>query len=346
MKPFVTLPKLTRGDQVAVVSPSAGLPGLFPWVQDLGLQRLRDVFGLFPVEYPTTRQMQAPLPDRARDLMQAFADPANKAVFASIGGSDQLQLLRHLDPAVFLAHPKPFFGFSDNTHLHAFLWNLGIPSYYGGAIMTQLAMPGQMHAYTEQSLAHALFTSGEVEVSASTHYTDEGLDWADPANLQRERRLDTNEGWHWDGTADAAGRLWGGCVESLVGQVAAAKHLPSSADLQDCILYLETSEEMPPAWLVHDLLIGFGERGWLHRFQAILVGRPQAWRSTQPLTQEQKATYCQHQREAVVRAVRTYTPRIPIIQNVDFGHTDPQLVLPSGQLARVTGRAQQLFLTY
>ena len=81
-------PRLQSGDQVAVISPSAGLPGLFPWVQDLGLQRMREVFHLQPVEYATTRQLGASLLARAQDVLRAFADPANKAVFASIGGSD------------------------------------------------------------------------------------------------------------------------------------------------------------------------------------------------------------------------------------------------------------------
>jgi len=251
MKHFVTPPKLTRGDQVAIVSPSAGLPGVFPWVQELGLRRLQDVFGLVPLEYPTTRQLQAPLDARAQDVMQAFANPANKAVFASIGGNDQLQLLKHLDPAVFLANPKPLFGFSDNTHLHTFLWNLGIPSYYGGAVMTQLAMQQQMHAYTIQSLANALFTIDEVAIAASATYTDESLNWADPTNLNRARPMVANEGWHWHGTADATGSLWGGCVESLVAQVAAGKYLPSAVALQDSILYLETAESIPPAWVVN-----------------------------------------------------------------------------------------------
>ncbi|MGI4742788.1 MAG: S66 family peptidase [Janthinobacterium lividum] len=346
MKSFITLPKLTRGDQVAVISPSAGLPGLFPWVQELGLQRLRDVFGLVPLEYPTTRQMQAPLQARAQDVMRAFANPANKAVFTSIGGSDQLQLLKYLDPAVLLANPKPFFGFSDNTHLHTFLWNLGIPSYYGNAVMTQLAMQQQLHDYTVQSLANALFTTGEVEVLASATYTDEALDWADPANLDRARPVVANEGWYWDGTADATGRLWGGCVESLVAQVAADKYLPSAAALQGCVLYLETSETMPPAWVLDYLLTGWGERGWLAHFQAILVGRPKAWDFAQPLTPAQKVAYCQAQRAAVVQAVRAYNPLIPIVQNVDFGHTDPQLMLPSGQVARVMGSERRIFLTY
>lgn len=71
MKHFQKLPKLSPGDQVAVISPSAGLPGLFPAVQDLGLTRMREVFDLHPIEYPTTRQMNSSLEDRARDIMAA-----------------------------------------------------------------------------------------------------------------------------------------------------------------------------------------------------------------------------------------------------------------------------------
>ena len=85
------------------MSPSAGLPGLFGWVQDLGLERLRSVFGLVPVEYPTTRTMGASPQDRARDVMAAFADPANRAVFTSVGGDDQVTILKYLDPQVLPA---------------------------------------------------------------------------------------------------------------------------------------------------------------------------------------------------------------------------------------------------
>ena len=48
MNTYVTLPKLQKGDKVAVLSPSNGLPGLFPWVQDFGLDRLRTVFSRAP----------------------------------------------------------------------------------------------------------------------------------------------------------------------------------------------------------------------------------------------------------------------------------------------------------
>lgn len=48
MKEFVHLNKLANGDQVAVISPSSGLPQLFPAVFELGLARLANEFGLTP----------------------------------------------------------------------------------------------------------------------------------------------------------------------------------------------------------------------------------------------------------------------------------------------------------
>jgi muramoyltetrapeptide carboxypeptidase LdcA involved in peptidoglycan recycling len=346
MQSFVTLPKLSRGDRVAVISPSAGLPGLYPWVQDLGLERLRTVFGLDPVEYPTTRVLGSSLQARAHDVLTAFANPAHKAVFTTIGGEDQIQLLKYLDPAVLRANPKPFFGFSDNTHLVNYLWNLGIPSYYGGMIMTQLAMPGHMHELTVQSLGQALFERGEVELTPSSAFTDERESWADPITLTRPRPLQPNEGWHWDGIADGSGRLWGGCVESLIAQVAVGHYLPSSHTLQGTVLYLETSEWRPAAWILAYLLTGFGERGWLDLFQAVLVGRPQVWHYEHPLTSAAQAAYHKEQRETIIRTVRQYNAQIPIVQNLNFGHTDPQIAIPSGQQARVLTTEKRIFLSY
>src|SRR5262245_22180329 len=128
-------PKPRPGSRVAVISPSAGLPAIFPEVYELGLRRLRDEFKLEPVEYPTTRVLGASPADRARDVQAAFADPSIDAVLATIGGDDQLRILRHLDPSVLRANPKPFLGYSDNTTLLNYLSGLGIVGYHGGSIL-------------------------------------------------------------------------------------------------------------------------------------------------------------------------------------------------------------------
>ena len=79
-------PKPSRGDAVAVLSPSGRSAAQFPEPLDLGLARLRDDFGLRPVEYPTTRSAEASPAERARDVHAAFADPGIKAVLTTIGG--------------------------------------------------------------------------------------------------------------------------------------------------------------------------------------------------------------------------------------------------------------------
>jgi hypothetical protein len=53
---------------------------------------------------------------------------------ASIGGDDQITVLPYLDPDLLHDNPKPFFGYSDNTNLLAYLWNLGVVSYHGGSV--------------------------------------------------------------------------------------------------------------------------------------------------------------------------------------------------------------------
>lgn len=342
----MSLPKIQEGDQVAVISPSASLPGLFPWVQDLGLERLRDVFGLTTKEYPTTRALNSSPKDRARDTMTAFSDPHNNAVFTSIGGFDQIKLLKYLDPKIFLDNPKPFFGYSDNTHLHNFLWNLGIPSYYGTAIMTQFAMQGSMHDMTVKYIKHALFDRGECELEVAKQYNDEGLDWSDKENLSKTRKMEANDGLFWDGKADAEGILWGGCVESLIVQATASKYLPKDEDLNYTILFIETAEDIPDHWVTEYLLMGFGERGWFDKFQAVLVGRPKAWEFDKQKTTQEKAAYRKQQRETVLKTVRQHNKQIPVIQNLDFGHTDPQIALPMGNTATIDSTNQKITLSY
>ena len=118
---FVTLQKLKKGDKVAILSPSFAAPGRWPEVYELGLQRLCDIFGLVPVEYPATKKLGASTVERSKDLVDAFENKEIKAVIASIGGDDQITYIKNLLKTPFTDNPKPFFGYSDNTHFINFL---------------------------------------------------------------------------------------------------------------------------------------------------------------------------------------------------------------------------------
>jgi muramoyltetrapeptide carboxypeptidase LdcA involved in peptidoglycan recycling len=340
-------PKPRPGDQVAIVSPSAGLPGIFPLPFELGLSRLRGDFGLIPVEYPTTRMMGSAPADRAADLHAAFADPDIAAVITSIGGEDEIRVLPHLDADLLRANPKPFFGYSDNTCLLAYLWQLGIVACHGGCVMVQFGRPGAMHPVTEASLRAALFSPGDYELSQVAAYGDVDSDWADPASFESEPRMQPCEGWRWHNAGRVVqGAGWGGNIEVLAWLLMAGQAIPSAEDCRGGVLFLETSEELPAAAEVYRILRSLGERGLLGVFPAVLFGRPKAWSLDRRTGPAEKAAYLRDQQEAVLRALREYAPDAVAVLDVDFGHTDPQLVIPYGGQIRVDGPARRITVRY
>jgi muramoyltetrapeptide carboxypeptidase LdcA involved in peptidoglycan recycling len=340
-------PKPSRGDRVAIVSPSAGLPELFPRPYELGLERLRDEFGLVPVEYPTTRKMGSAPAERAADLHAAFADPSVTAVICSIGGDDMITVLPHLDPELIRANPKPFFGFSDSTNMHAYLADLGVVAYYGGAVMTAFGRPGAMHPATKASLQAALFTTGPYELTEPGEYRDVDRDWADEATFAAEPPMTPAPGWEWRNTGSVVeGHGWGGCLEVAAWLLMADRCVPEPRWFDGAVLYFETSEEMPPATEVYRVLRSLGERDVLGRCAAFLMGRPKASNLDRPTTDDVAAMYRSEQRDAVLRALDAYAPGVPTVLDVDFGHTDPQLVLPYGGVIRVDAVERRISVVY
>lgn len=338
---------LKPGDKVAVVSPSRGLPELFPAPYELGLRRLRDDFGLEPVEYPTTRRLGTTPAERADDLHKAFADPDISALFASIGGEDQITVLKHLDADLIRANPKPFFGYSDNTNLLVYLHSLGVPCFHGGCVMIEYGRGGAMHPDTEAALRAALFSPGPFELRPADGWTDIERDWRDPVNLETEPPLKPGIGWQWHNSSDRVveGPLWGGCVEILDWQASAGRWLLPNESYSG-VFFGETSEELPSATTVYRILRNLGERGLLERFDAVLWGRPKAWSLFDQCTPDESAQFTDEQYDAVRRALSEYNPEALLVTGLDIGHTDPNLVLPYGGPVRVDGPARRITVTY
>ncbi|MEU5296163.1 S66 family peptidase [Streptomyces umbrinus] len=341
-------PKPVPGDRVAVISPSAGLPGILPLPYELGLERLRKEYGLEPVEYPATRRMGSTPRERADDIHAAFADPDVRAVMASIGGDDQITVLPLLDRELIRANPKPFFGYSDNTNLLAHLWNTGIVGYHGASVMGELGRPGAMDPLTAESVRAALFTSGEYELRPAERWRDVDRDWADPATFASEPETRPGTGWTWvNADRVVEGRSWGGCLEILAWLLMADREIPRDLSVHDGgVLFLETSEELPSAEEVFRVLRNMGERGLLRRFSALLMGRAKTWSFEHPNSPQEGARYAAEQREAVLRAMGAYAPDSTIVFDVDLGHTDPQIVIPYGGVIRVDGPARRITVTY
>jgi muramoyltetrapeptide carboxypeptidase LdcA involved in peptidoglycan recycling len=344
MRPDFTVPgRVSPGDRVAVVSPSFAAPGRFPAVHELAMRRLRDDFELEPVEYPTTRRLNASPQDRAADLMAAFTDGTVRAVLATIGGDDQLTVLPYLDPEVVAANPKPFCGFSDNTNLLNWLWNLGVVSYHGGSTMVHLGRAGGVHPVSAASLRAALFTRADLELHPVEEFSEDELDWNDPASLETPAPTTTAPGWSWhQPDRVVAAPSWGGNLEVLHWNLAANRWIRPAGDYAGCVLLLETSEQMPSAAEVFRMLRNVGERGLLEQFPAILVGTAKASSYQRRTAPAERHRYRADQLEAILRAVDRYNPSAMVVFNIDFGHTDPQWILPYGGLVTVDGPARRI----
>ena len=143
------------------------------------------------------------------------------------------------------------------------------------------------------------------------------------------------------------GRGWGGCLEVLSSLLMADREIqPDESAYDGCVLFLETSEEMPCAGEVFRVLRGMGERGLLRRFPALLMGRPKTWSIDRRTTAEESERYAREQREAVLRVLEAYAPDTMAVFDVDLGHTDPQLVIPYGGPVRVDGPGRRITVTY
>lgn len=344
---FRTPPKLHPGDQVAIVSPSWAGAGVFPEVHEIGLRVLRDDLGLVPVEFRTTRQVGASAQERAHDLNAAFADPDIKAVMAVIGGADQITVLPHLNADVIAANPKAFFGYSDNTNLLNYLWNLGIVSYHGGSTLVHLARPGGVHPVFLTSMRHALFDHEVVEVRPVTTFTDLQPDWADLSTLESLLPTTEEPGWQWHrATRVVTGPTWGGNLEILHWNLAANHWILPNEAYSGCVLLLETSEEMPSADEVFTMLRNVGERGLLEQFSAVVFAKAKAWHTHAPLGPAKRTAFRVEQETAVLRALDLYNRDAVFVYGPDFGHTDPQWVVPYGGVMTVDGLARRISVQY
>ena len=338
--------KLKRNDRVAILSPSSTLAGTSPWVFEQGLERLKTVFQLEPVIMRNCLNLNATQQDRADDLHSAFQDSMIKAVISCIGGIDQIRLIPFLKPQIFRDHPKLFFGYSDNTHLCNFLYSNGVRSGYGGSVMTQLAMQKEMDANTIASLNWAFFDQDWFEVTTPAYAVDEDLPWDDKKALGKKRPSEIRDSFGFNGSLDAEGILWGGCLESLSDLMRIPKRVPELDKFSQIILFLETSEEIPSHEFVRRFMISLGEAGILKKIRGLILGRPKAWFFDRMMSKDQKDEYRNLQTKCVLDIFRQYNSTAPVVSDVNIGHTDPQAIVPYGGKAQIKMRERRLFFSF
>jgi muramoyltetrapeptide carboxypeptidase LdcA involved in peptidoglycan recycling len=332
--------RLAPGDTIAVVSTSWGGPSVFPHVFDQGIDVLRRVFGLDVREMPTARmeprELGANPRARADDMNAAFADPSIRGIVASIGGVDSVRILEHLDLGLALADPKVLLGFSDTTTQLAFYNQAGLVTFHGPSVMAGFAQMDSFPGAASHVRALLIQPLSSYDYAPFPDWTDGYRDWGDPANAGAVGDRRQHDGWHWlQGGGRVEGRLFGGSFEVLE-MMKGTRFWPKPSFWDGRILFMETSEDRPMPETVGYWLRNYGVQGVFDRIAALLVGRARDYSDAEKAKLDEMA----------VRVVAREFGRsdVPIVTNLDFGHTDPQWVLPLGVRAEVDCEACSLRL--
>lgn len=324
--------KLKRGDKVAILSPSWGGPSMFPKIYEKGLENLREL-GLQIKEYPTARADAKYLYEnpkaRAEDVNNAFADNEVKGIISTIGGDDSIRILPYLDKETIKNNPKFLLGYSDTTILTTFCNRLGLVTFNGPSIMAGFS---QIKAEKESFKKHLedflLKDFTEYKYNPYEYYFNNYPDWKDPLSVGKVSNPIKNTGWRWlQGSGVVNGELFGGCIEVL--EFLKGTDFWFNTDFwNNKILFFETSEEKPSISQVKHMLRNYGMQGVFNKINAVLFGRARDY------SDEEK----QQLDEIIMSVVSNEFGKsdLLIVSNMDFGHTDPQFILPLGIKAELS----------
>ena len=322
----VRVPRPLRpGDRIGVTSPSAGVGGAAAERIDFCVGWLRDRG--YEVEVGacmgTPGLTSAPAAERAAELTRMLADPDIACVLPPWGGETAIDLVDLLDwDALAAAEPTWLVGFSDiSTLLVPVTTRLGWATVHGDNLAdTPYDVP--------DGLLHWLTLVGGDPATPFTQ-RDSGLvaEWVDVEEDPRatEWRRVGDGGWEvlGGGAVDVAGRLIGGCIETvanLAGTPYGDVRAWSDRLDEPTIVYVEACEDH--AVEICRKLHGLRLAGWFDRAAAVLVGRTSA-PDHAGMTQ----------REAVLDALGRLD--VPIVVDLEIGHVPPHLPLVNGALARV-----------
>ncbi|MDO8503078.1 MAG: LD-carboxypeptidase [bacterium] len=306
-------PKLQNGDIVRVIAPSRSLSIISQELRDIAKRRFDELelqltFGEHVEEKDSFASSS--IESRIADLHDVFSDNSVKAILTVIGGFNSNQLLDYIDWDLIKKNPKIICGYSDISALNnSFFAKTGLVTYSGPHYSTF----GQRlyFDYTLEYFKKCLMSDESFEILASSKWSDD--QWY---KNQETRDIITNDGFwiltegHVQGTVLGANL----CTFNLLQ---GTQYMPN---LEESILFLEDDSESQPHSFDRDLqsLIHLPD---FEGVKGIVIGRFQ---------KESNMTF-----DLLKQIIKTKKKlnNIPVIGNVDFGHTDPKITFPVGGTA-------------
>ncbi|TSA87093.1 LD-carboxypeptidase [Deinococcus detaillensis] len=326
---FIRPAALKSGDKVAALSLSSGFVTEVMHRYEAGKRQIESAFGWQIVPAPNAlrgeeylyRNPQA----RADDLHWALENPEIAGLLSVIGGDDSVRLLPYLNLELICAHPKVFMGFSDASIILMQFLRAGVHAFYGPALLTDLAENGGIHPDVARGVSQAAIAAVPFTVQPNSTWTEQRQAWL-PELQETPRQFASSEGWTWlQGERPAEGHLIGGCLEVL-DMLNGTSGWPEPELWYGAILAFETSEDVPPPAQVGYWLRNFAVQGILQNAAGLVWARPRGYtpQMVQDLYGWIKKVLWEAGRED-----------LPVLANVEFGHTSPQLTLPLGARAKL-----------
>ena len=308
--------KLQKGDKIMVVAPSCGLKMISQDCRQTAIKRFNDM-GLTVEFAPNTNdenwniQSTGSVEQRVADIMTAFKDKSVKAIFTVIGGFNSNQILAHLDYDVVRENPKFICGFSDITAvLEAITARTGLQTYYGPHF-SSLGMKKGCE-YTLDYLQKMLLADAPVEVKPSAEWSDDK--WFID---QENREFIKNEGYWNIHNGSAKGTIVGGnlCTFNLL---LGTPYYPQFT--KDTILMIEDDAESYPEAFDRNLQALCHQTDFKN-VKGLVIGR------------FQKGSKMSCEMLEFIINNKSELKDIPVLANVDYGHTTPIITIPFGGTA-------------
>lgn len=319
---MITPKKLQPGDEIRVIAPSRNASILSKEGIELAKERLERLgfhvsFGNYIFE--DDLQHSSSIEHRIEDLHAAFADPHVKAILTVIGGFNSNELLPYLDYELIRNNPKIFCGYSDITAIAtAITARCGFVTYSGPHFSSFQMEKAQ--DYQTSAFLSAVTEEAPYMLAASSEWSDDAW-YADEVN----RNFEETE-WKVYNEGTAEGTIWGGnlCTLNLLQGTA---YMP---ELTDGILFVEDDYMVTPELFARDLTSLLQA---CRSTKALVIGRFQRQSN---MTEEQLHFILDKH-----PALKT----IPVLYNVDFGHTQPIFTFPIGGFGTVNTGTKTINIT-
>ncbi|TGB05349.1 S66 family peptidase [Halobacillus salinus] len=297
--------KLTKGDEVRVISPAETLSIIAPDQQRLAVQRLESL-GLH-VSFSTYSDGDPSIQERVHDIHEAFSDPNVKGIITTIGGFNSNRLLHHLDYELIRKNPKIFCGFSDITVLSNAIYKKTGLITYSGPHFSSFGMKRGIE-YTLEYFEKAFMNEDPFVIEAADHWSND-LWYMDQGN----RTFHPNEGCKVIHPGEASGVVIGGnlCTLNLL------QGTPFMPSLAGKILFLEDDEMTFPETFDRDLQSLLHQPGF-EKVKGLVIGKF-----------EKKSEMDYDSLRRIIDA-KDELASIPILAEANFGHTTPRFTFPIG----------------